>query len=286
MSIRLARRLFLAALLGTGLALMLPGLPSSAEEKEKKADDDWKLVFSDTFDKPGLPDPEKWTYEEGYIRNNEKQYYTKERKENVRVEEGKLIIEARKEQFKIEGGARTKGKKTADYTSGSLTSKKAWTYGKIEVKAKIPTGKGMWPAIWMLGEGGWPGCGEIDIMENVGFDPDTIHTNMHTQKYNHTKKTNKGAKMTVAKPFEDFHVYAVEWHPDRIDSFVDGKKYFTFKNEGTGNDAWPFDRPEHLKLNIAIGGDWGGQKGLDNSIFPQKMEISYVKIYQLKKAGE
>jgi beta-glucanase (GH16 family) len=247
---------------------------------------EWKLVWSDEFDKAGLPDPEKWSYEQGVIRNREAQYYTRERKENARVEGGNLILEARKEQYKIAGGAAGKGKgkgrDTAEITSASLMSKATWTYGRIEVRAKLPTGRGTWPAIWLLGSGGWPACGEIDIMENVGYDPDTIHTNIHTQKYNHVKRTNKGAKITIPKPYADFHVYAIEWHPDRIDSFVDGKKYFTFKNEKTGNDVWPFDKPERLKLNIAIGGDWGGQKGIDNSIFPQKMEIDYVRVYQNK----
>jgi beta-glucanase (GH16 family) len=264
---------------------LLPRLPSQGQDQPGNQGQ-WKLVFADAFDKPGLPDPEKWMYEEGYLRNNEEQYYTRERKENVRVEDGKLIIEARQEQFKIAGGVRTKNNKVADYTSGSLTSKKSWTYGKIEVRAKLPTGRGMWPAIWMLGSGRWPACGEIDIMENVGFDPDTIHSNIHTRKYNHVKETHKGAKITIAKPYEDFHVYAVEWYPDRIDSFVDGKKYFTFRNEKSGNDAWPFDKPERLKLNIAVGGTWGGKKGIDNSIFPQRMEISHVRVYQKVKAAK
>ncbi len=278
MSNRAARHLLLMAIgiLGASLTLTPSG---PAQEKKKPADgpaakaDDWKLVFADAFDKAGLPDPEKWTYEEGYIRNGEKQYYTRQRKENVRVENGKLIIEARKENVKI-------GSRAVNYTSGSLTTRKSWTYGKIEVKAKIPTGRGMWPAIWMLGNGGWPGCGEIDIMENVGFNSDTIFTTIHTQKYNHMRHTQKGISIKLARPYEDFHVYAIEWYPDRIDSFLDGKKYLTFKNEKTGNDTWPFDRPERLKLNIAVGGAWGGQKGIDDSIFPQKMEISYVKIYQ------
>ena len=281
---RVRRHLFLMVIGILGASFTLTP-NSSAQEKTKPGDgpptkaDDWKLVFSDEFDKPGLPDPDKWIYEEGYIRNGEKQYYTRERKENVRVEDGNLIIEARKENLKIGG-------RTVNYTSGSLTTRKSWTYGKIEVRAKIPTGRGMWPAIWMLGSGGWPGCGEIDIMENVGFNPDTIYSTIHTQKYNHTKRTQKGASLKIAKPYEDFHVYAVEWYPDRIESFLDGKKYLTFKNENTGNDTWPFDRPERLKLNIAVGGAWGGQKGLDDSIFPQKMEIDYVRIYQRTKAGE
>ncbi len=253
---------------------------------------DWKLVWSDEFDKPGQPDPAKWSYEEGFIRNHERQYYSRDRRENARVENGMLIIEARKERFKIPAGdARGKGKRSngreyADYTSASLTTlnKASWTYGRIEVRAKLPTGRGTWPAIWTLGTNtrqvGWPACGEIDIMENVGFDPDLIHGNIHTKSYNHVQHTNKGSKITVAKPYQDFHVYAVEWRPDRIDFFVDKSKYFTFKNEGKGSDAWPYDKPLYLLLNIAIGGGWGGQKGIDDAIFPQRMYVDYVRVYK------
>ncbi len=236
---------------------------------------DWQLVWSDEFDKPGLPDAKKWGYEVGFIRNNEKQYYTKERAENARVENGSLVIESRKEQYK-----------NADYTSASLNTAKTatWTYGKIEVRAKLPTGKGMWPAIWMLGvnmpEVGWPKCGEIDIMENVGYDPDVIHANIHTEKYNHVKKTGKGSKTTIKKPSQDFHIYKVEWFPDRLDFFVDDQKYFTYENDGEGNPSWPFDKDHYLILNAAIGGSWGGQKGIDDSIFPQKYYFDYVRIYQ------
>jgi beta-glucanase (GH16 family) len=248
--------------------------------------DDWKLVWSDEFEKAGAPDPEKWNYELGFVRNNEAQYYTRDRRENARVENGMLVIEARKERLDLPAsgpGTGKKGAKAINYTSASLITrgKASWTYGRIEVRAKLPTGRGTWPAIWMLGvSGGWPAGGEIDIMENVGFDPDAIHANVHTKKYNHVMRTNKGAKITVAKPYEDFHVYAVEWHPDHMDFFVDKNKYFTFKNEGTGADAWPFDKPEYLILNIAIGGAWGGQKGIDDSIFPQKMHVDYVRVYQ------
>ncbi len=288
MSNRMARHLFLIAFVGLG-AIFAMALTSPAQEKAKKPGDqpaakadDWKLVFADEFKKPGLVDPEKWNYEEGYIRNKEKQYYTKERKENIRVEDGKLIIEARKDNYEYAKG------KFAPITSGSLATKKAWTYGKIEVRAKIPTGRGTWPAIWMIAESWpgspWPGCGEMDIMENVGYNPEMIYTNMHTQAYNHTRNSQKGRGIHVDKPWESFHVYGIEWHPDRIDSTLDGKKYFTFKNDNKKNhDTWPFDEPERLKLNIAIGGDWGGVKGVDEKIFPQRMEISYVKIYQKKK---
>ncbi|MEJ2703174.1 MAG: DUF3472 domain-containing protein, partial [Sedimentisphaerales bacterium] len=229
-------------------------------------DDKWKLVWADEFNYRGLPDQNKWSYEVGFIRNREKQYYTKDRLENARVKNGSLIIEARKEKY--EKGA---------YTSASInTRRKAeWLYGRVEVRAKLPTGRGTWPAIWMLGtnrdEVGWPSCGEIDIMENVGFDPNLIHANVHTKAYNHVKKTNKGATIKAEKPYEQYHVYTIEWYPDRIDFFLDHQKYFSFENEGTGNDVWPFDKPQYLILNLAIGGSWGGQKGIDDTIFPQKL---------------
>jgi len=246
-----------------------------------RADDpQWKLVWRDEFDYTGLPDPEKWGYEVGFVRNREAQYYTKARRENARVEKGVLVIESRKERFE-------KG----EYTSASIHTKgKAeWRYGRFEIRAQLPAGRGMWPAIWMLGANigkvGWPRCGEIDIMENVGFDPDTIHANIHTQAYNHVKRTAKGSKIEIAKPHATFHVYAIEWFEDRIDFFVDGRKYFTFKNEGTGADVWPFGEPHYLILNAAIGGAWGGQKGIDDAIFPQKYLIDYVRVYERRAAA-
>lgn len=244
-----------------------------------RADDpEWKLVWSDEFESDGLPDPKKWSYEVGLVRNREAQYYTKARKENARVEGGVLVIESRKEKFE-----------KAEYTSASVHTKGKgeWLYGRIEVRAKLPTGRGMWPAIWMLGvnigEVGWPRCGEIDIMENVGFDPDTIHANVHTQSYNHVKGTAKGSRTKIEKPYEGFHVYAIEWFEDRIDFYVDGKRYFTFQNEGTGEAVWPFARPHYLILNAAVGGAWGGQKGIDDGIFPQKYLIDYVRVYERRK---
>jgi beta-glucanase (GH16 family) len=252
---------------------------------------EWKLVWSDEFDRDGMPDPAKWSYEEGFVRNQEAQFYTKARKENVRVEGGRLIIEARKEKWSnpaFEKGSKSwrKGREAAAYTSGSIRTlgQAEWTYGRIEVSAKLPTGRGTWPAIWMLGSNmdkvGWPRCGEIDIMENVGFDPDVIHANIHTEAYNHVKKTGKGAKTTVAGPYNSFHLYGLEWTPERMDFFVDGKKYFTYENDKTGEAAWPFDKPFFLILNVAVGGAWGGQKGIDDSIFPQRMEVEYVRVYQ------
>ena len=236
----------------------------------------WTLVFSDEFDTPGALDPAKWGYDLGYIANDEKQSYTS-RSENVRAEGGNLVIEGRKEAYQ-----------GYTYTSARVVTRGRFEflYGRVEVRAKVPTGNGTWPAIWMLGTNigqvGWPTCGEIDIMENVGFDPLRIHASVHTTDYNHAIGTQKTANVTVANPWEDFHVYAMEWFADHIDVFADGQKYFTFRNEGTGSRAWPFDKPQYLLVNLAIGGSWGGQKGIDDSRFPHRYLIDYVRIYQQK----
>jgi len=258
--------------------------------------DEWSLVWSDEFDYTGLPNESKWNYEQGFVRNRESQYYTKARKENARVENGHLVIEARKEDwpnpdYRPGSSSRrsSRSREKAEYTSASLITrgKATWTYGRIEVKAKLPQGRGVWPAIWMLGtnirEVGWPRCGEIDIMEYVGYDPNTVCANVHMAKYNHAKGTGKGSKIKADKPYDSFHTYAVEWTPERMDFFFDEHKYFTFENEHGGADVWPFDQPHYLILNLAIGGSWGGQKGIDESIFPQKFLIDYVRIYQKKQ---
>ena len=240
-----------------------------------KNSEDWKLVWSDEFEADGHPDQSSWSYEKGYVRNNELQYYTEKRLDNARVEDGMLIIESRKDNF--ENNA---------FTSASIhtSGKQDFLYGKIEVRAKIPTGKGMWPAIWLLGNNikqvGWPACGELDIMENVGFDPDKIHANIHCEAYNHTKGNGKGNNIVINKPFEDFHTYAMESTENKIDFFVDDSLYFTYGNEGKGAASWPFDKPHYLILNSAIGGAWGGQQGVDDSIFPQKYYIDYVRYYK------
>jgi beta-glucanase (GH16 family) len=246
--------------------------PAGPAQETGHAPGNRKLVWADEFDYQGLPEATKWDYEVGMIRNREAQYYVKAREKNTRVENGNLIIEAHKEPFE-----------RAQYSSGSLRSKADWKYGRIEVRAKIPTGRGMWPAIWMLPSDRsdrWPACGEIDIMENVGFDPDTILGTVHTKSYNHTIGTQKGDKIKAEKPYEGFHVYAIEWDEEKIDFYFDDTKYFTFKNEGTGKNEWPFDKPFHVKLNIAVGGSWGGMKGIDDGIFPQQMVIDYVRVYQ------
>lgn len=238
---------------------------------------DLKMVWNDEFDNDGLPDPEKWSYDTGYIANNEKQYYTEARPENARIEDGHLVIEARKESW--EG---------FDYTSARLVTrgKKSFTYGRFEIRAMVPTGTGTWPAIWMLGDNinevGWPACGEIDIMEYVGFDPDTVHGNVHTRAYNHAIGTNKGNSTRLERPWENFHVYAIDWFEDRIDFYVDDVRYFTFEKESDDDDVWPFDNPHYLLLNLAIGGNWGGSEGIDDEIFPHRFLVDYVRVYELQ----
>lgn len=238
----------------------------------------WKLVWSDEFDQPGQPDPAKWGYEKGMVRNNEKQFYTENRRENARVEDGKLVIEARKET--MEGG---------DFTSASVISKGrgAWTYGRVEVKAKLPAARGTWPAIWMLpddhGKVHWPMCGEIDIMEHVGFDPGKIHGTLHSGAYNHTRNTQRSGQLMVPTFATGFHVYSMDWSAEKIVISVDGKDYAVFeKKPGDQEAEWPFSKPFYLILNLAIGGAWGGVKGIDDAAFPQRMEVDYVRVYKKK----
>lgn len=238
---------------------------------------DWKPVWSDEFDRPGAPDPTKWDYEVGYIRNKELQFYTKDRRENARVENGKLVIEARRDNFEDH-----------PVTSASLITlnRATWTYGKIEVRAKIPTGLGVWPAIWMLGEDrakvGWPRCGEIDIMESVGFDPNKIHWTVHTNKPGTKDHIGRGSRKEYERPYDDFHVYGLEWSKERMDFFFDGEKTYSFVRSENPDMEWNFDKPHYLILNLAMGGSWGGQKGVDEAIYPSKFEIDYVRVFQRK----
>ncbi len=235
----------------------------------------WKLVWADEFNYKGLPDSSKWNYDVGNHGwgNNEKQNYTSGNKANARVNGSKLIIEARKEKTD-----------SVQYSSARLVTrgKASWQYGKVLVRARLPKGLGSWPAIWMLAENmkQWPDDGEIDIMEHVGYDPAMVHASVHCKKYNHIINTQKTAKVLVKDFSEKFHVYGVEWNKDSLRVSVDGKIFFSFHNEHTGYEAWPFDNPMHLLLNIAVGGNWGGQKGLDDNTMPWKMEVDYVRVYQ------
>ena len=236
----------------------------------------WKLIWSDEFSYTGLPDSSKWGYDTGGHGwgNNELQYYTSGKIKNARVENGNLIIEAHRES--VEG---------KDYSSARLVTrgKAAWNEGKIEVRAKFSSGNGTWPAIWMLSATEplkWPQDGEIDIMEHVGFDHGRVHGTIHTQKYNHMIGTQKASQVNVPDCSREFHTYQLIWNRDELKIGIDDQYYFTYKNEHTGNDAWPFDNKMYLILNMAVGGNWGGQKGIDPGVWPAKMEVDFVRIYQ------
>ena len=238
----------------------------------------WEKVWGDEFEGDGLPDASKWYYETGGDGwgNQEKQYYTEEDTDNARLENGNLIIEARKES--VQG---------RNYTSVRLNSEASWKYGRVEIRAKLPAGRGTWPALWMLpdettyGDQYWPDNGEIDIMEHVGYDEGAVHGTIHTEAFNHMDGTDRGGSITVPDATSAFHTYAMEWTPTEIRVFVDGEQYFTFTNrEQYGWEEWPFDQKFHLLMNIAVGGTWGGAEGIDDSAFPTQMVIDYVRVYK------
>ncbi len=173
-----------------------------------------------------------------------------------------------------------------EYSSARLTTQRKgdWKYCKVEVRAKVPEGRGTWPAIWMLPTenkyGSWPKSGEIDIMEHVGFNPGMVFSTAHTERFNHTKGTQVGQQIKLQTATTEFHVYTTEWDENEIRSYVDGEHYFTFFNNGEGFESWPFDQSFHLILNLAIGGNLGGKEGIDDSGFPYKYQIDYVRVYQ------
>ena len=236
----------------------------------------WTEVWSDEFEYNGLPDPNKWGYQEGCgIINNEAQNYTKGRLENSRVENGKLILEARKE-----------ASGSCNYSSASILTKRKgeWLYGKIEVSAMLPQGRGMWPAIWMMPSddvyGGWPKSGEIDIMEQVGMYPGELFHTVHFENGKLPFGDSDAANHNNPSIYNSFHKYSLEWDPDSLCMFVDDVKKYTYRKNGNDYKKWPFDQKFHLILNVAVGGSWGGQEGIDDAIFPQKMQVEYVRVYQ------
>lgn len=258
------------------LAILTASLLSCNNQQDRK------LVWSDEFEKDGAPDATKWNFDIGDgcpdncgWGNNELQYYTRDSR-NVRIENGHLIIEARQDSL---GGKA--------FTSTKIVSREKgdWLYGRFEVRAKLPHGKGTWPAIWMLPTdwkyGGWPASGEIDIMEHVGYDPGVIHGTIHTEAYNHIRQTQKEGKITIDDAQDNFHVYTVDWFEDKMDFYVDDKLYHTVKRDAKDDyKGWPFDQRFYLIMNIAVGGNWGGAQGVDPAIWPQRMEIDYVRVYQ------
>ena len=256
-------------------AIILPPAPVVVEDKN------WSFeatpTWADEFDYTGLPETSKWDYDIGGSGwgNNEKQYYTNSLS-NASVADGKLTITAKKES--LSGMA---------YTSARLVTRNKMDklYGRFEISAKLPTGKGTWPAIWMLptdrAYGDWPKSGEIDIMEHVGYDQNNVHFTTHTEAYYFKINTQKTSTRMIADASTAFHKYRVDWTPYAIRGYFDDALIFTFANEGTGYKVWPFDKRFHLLLNLAVGGDWGGAQGIDDSIFPQKFEIDYVRYYKM-----
>ncbi len=211
--------------------------------------------------------------------NNERQYYSNDRPENARIEHGVLVIEARREpltkaRFPDWGGQ--------PYTSAKLVSREALGYGFYSIRARLPCGRGTWPAIWLLPSGGnWPDEGEIDIMEMVGWDPNVVHATVHSAAFVHTKGTQRGAQRRVPTACTAFHDYQLDWRPGTITIGIDGRAVMRVADDQPGGKAaWPFTRPYHLILNLAVGGDWGGQKGIDDRAFPQRLAIDRVRYWR------
>ncbi len=267
----------------------IPGYEYNEEtdacDKIIEVNSNYQLVWSDEFDYTGLPDTSKWTFdykEDGAWYNNELQFYTRNDVDNAYVDNGYLTITAIKETFL-----------NKEYTSARLVTanKGDWTYGRVEVSALLPSGRGTWPAIWMLPTdwvyGSWPTSGEIDIMEHVGYDPNSIYATIHTEAYNHMKNTQVGESITDTTVESSFHLYAIEWEPGEIRAYFDDILYATFSYDPYESanipvyEAWPFDEDFHLILNIAVGGSWGGAGGMDDSIWPQEMLVDYVRVYQI-----
>ena len=248
--------------------------------------EDWNQVWSDEFNQEEL-DLTKWNklkWRPGWV-NNELQAYT-ERDTNIFLEDGFLVLQGLVEPGYY--GTDYMGfEYNSDYTSGRINTdnKVSSTYGRFDVRAKLPKGKGTWPAIWMLGESistvGWPNCGEIDIMEHVGFEDGMIHGSIHTQEYNHMSNTQKSGSKFLPTATDSFHVYSLEWSPFYLRYLIDNEPYFFVYNDSNGDiGKWPFDEPHYIILNLAIGGDWGGAQGVSPGAFPMRMLVDYVKIFE------
>ena len=243
---------------------------------------EWKLVWSDEFDGQGNVDETKWLYDIGDWGwgNNELQYYTENRVKNARQENGNLIIEAHKNDM---------GSK---WTSARLTTrgKVTFLYGRIEIRAKVPAKRGTWAAGWTLGDDyvdeiSWPYCGEIDILESVGFEMDDetgngqAHASTHNGAYYFKLGNHQTGILDVENMNEEFHTYTMDWGKESMTASVDGKKYFSYTDDKTKN-AWPFGRPQNIILNLAMGGGWGGAKGMDESMTSQQFVVDYVRVYE------
>ena len=268
--------------LPTEVAPPLPSTPTPAPTAPAAQDVPCPLVWSDEFEEDGLPNATKWWFDERQNRwyPDALFFTTAHREANARVEDGRLVIEAHKEKF----GGRA-------YTVARLTSKQAWTYGWYEISARLPEGRGVKSAIWMVSNsnpyGSWPGSGEIDIMEFVGYKPGIIHATVHTEAYNHRIGNHRVKRLQIPDASSEFHLYAMEWTESAIRIHVDDTHYYTFENERLQNTSadqrhWPFDHPFHFILTISVGGDWAGTQGVDPNIWPPRMELDYMRMYACK----
>jgi beta-glucanase (GH16 family) len=248
-----------------------------------------KLLWSDEFAGKTL-DRSKWSFDtsrnkQGWY-NGELQYYAANRRQNLRLENGRLIIELHKDPQLIRK-LPDWGKQ--EYSSAKISTKDKFAFvtGFFEISAKLPCARGTWPAIWMMPQAAapWPDGGEIDILEQVGSQPNVAHATLHTALFNHTRHTGRGAEMPVPTACSAFHRYQLSWTPDTITMGVDDRAYMRVRNDQPGGrGAWPFDSPFYLILNAAMGGDWAGAKGIDDAALPQRMEVDYVRVWALPKA--
>lgn len=248
---------------------------------------EWKLTWSDEFD--GLdgsaPDPTKWNYDQGWGEqgwgNNELETYTN-RLDNAYLQGGNLVIEAKQETYTNPADGITK-----DYTSARLKTEGlfAQAYGRFEARLKVPYGQGMWPAFWLLGNNivsvGWPTCGEIDVMENIGREPSTVYGSIHAPSSSGTNSHSAAYTLPSGQHFsDDFHVFALEWDATQVRFYVDGHLYQTVhKSDVTAGGQWVFDLPFFIILNVAVGGSWPGSPDA-TTVFPQQMLVDYVRVYQ------
>lgn len=246
-----------------------------------------KLVWHDEFNYEGLPDSSKWNYETGYVRNKELQYYKAASLDNSFVSNGVLTLRAIRHNDTRSMWNKFWGEEFIPITSASLTTKglSSWTYGRMEIRAKLPLGRGVWPAFWTLGENvssiGWPKCGEIDVMEFVGSTPRQIHGGVHFYDYKLGKKSQlvplKEEKLFTSSP-DEFHIYGIEWDDKEIRFFFDGQQWKKFNISTAGNINNPFNKPHFIIINLAMGGAWAGTPS--DELYPVDYIIDYVRVYQ------
>jgi len=264
---------------------------AAAAEPTVPTPEGYSLVWHDEFDGTSV-DSKGWKFEnwnKGYV-NNELQYYVSggefDGVETAFVGDGILNIRAQK----YNGSKKFNG--TTDINgqviSARMNTREAWKYGYMEARIKLPKGKGTWPAFWMMPTDqslGWPACGEIDIMEEVGVNPNKTSSSIHCKAYNHPNNTQKTAERTTKDAESEFHVYALEWTADYMQFYVDGSTSgcLRFENDKKGNnDTWPFNKAFYITLNLAWGGSWGGMNGVDESALPCTMQVDYVRVFQKK----